>query len=76
MPFARFVAGGLLANETCVRLKLQFFRSLGIDVSQDSTTGEFNRAVIRNMSRGDVNVINVDGKMSRNFYANMFWDSM
>jgi len=58
------------------RLKLQFYRSLGIDVSQDNTTGDFNRAVIRNTTKGDVNVINVDGKLSRSFYANMFWDSM
>ena len=60
----------------CARLKLQFYRSLGIDVSQDAATGDFNRAVIRNTTRGDVNVVNVDGKLSRSFYANMFWDSM
>lgn len=57
-------------------LKLQFYRSLGIDVSQDSTTGDFSRAIIRNTSRGDVNVVNVDGKLSQSFYANMFWESM
>jgi kinetochore protein Spc24, fungi type len=55
---------------------LQFYRSLGIDVTQDATTGDFTRAVIRNTQRGDVNVVNVDGKLSRSFYANMFWDSM
>ncbi|KAK5135675.1 hypothetical protein LTR08_004976 [Meristemomyces frigidus] len=59
-----------------VVLKLQFYRSLGIDVSQDSATGDFHRAVIRNTTRGDVNVVNVDGKLSRSFYANMFWDSL
>lgn len=58
------------------RLKLQFYRSLGIDVSQDAATGDFNRAVIRNTARGDVNVVNVDGKLDRSFYANMFWDSL
>lgn len=58
------------------RLKLQFYRSLGIDVSQDSATGDFNRAIIRNTSKGDVNVVSVDGKLSRSFYANMFWDSL
>lgn len=57
-------------------LKLQFYRSLGIDVSQDSITGDFNRAVIRNTSRGDVNVVNVDNKLSRSFYAKLFWDSL
>ena len=60
----------------CHRLKLHFYRSLGIDISQDEATGDFNRAVIRNLSRGDVNVANVDGKLSRSFYANMFWQSM
>lgn len=39
-------------------------------------TGEYNRAVIHNTARGDVNVVNVDGKMNRSFYANMFWDSL
>jgi kinetochore protein Spc24, fungi type len=57
-------------------LKLQFYRSLGIDITQDTTTGEFNRAVIRSTQRGDVNVVNVDGKLSRSFYAKMFWESM
>ncbi|KAI7534567.1 hypothetical protein KC331_g12494 [Hortaea werneckii] len=59
-----------------VILKLQFYRSLGIDASQDGMTGEYNRAVIHNTARGDVNVVNVDGKMNRSFYANMFWDSL
>lgn len=58
------------------RLKLQVYRSLGIDVSQDANTGTFNRAVIRNPAKGDVNVVNVDGKVDRSFYANMFWDSL
>lgn len=58
------------------RLKLQFYRSLGIGVSQDEATGDFNRAVIRNTAKGDVNVVNVDGKLNRSFYASMFWDSL
>ena len=58
------------------RLKLQFYRSLGIDLSQDAATGDFSRAIVRSMSRGDVNVINVDGKLSKSFYANMVWDSL
>jgi kinetochore protein Spc24 len=57
-------------------LKLSLYRSLGIDVSQDATTGEYNRAVIRNPSRGDVNVVNVDGTMGQSFYANMFWNGL
>ncbi|KAK5109597.1 hypothetical protein LTR62_006834 [Meristemomyces frigidus] len=66
--------GGDGEDETV--LKLQFYRSLGIDVSQDATTGDFHRAVIRSTGRGDVNVVNVDGKLPRSFYANMFWDSL
>lgn len=58
------------------RLKLQVYRSLGIDVSQDAATGNFNRAVVRNATKGDVNVVNVDGKLDRTFYANMFWVSL
>jgi kinetochore protein Spc24 len=58
------------------RLKLQVYRSLGIDVSQDAQTGAFDRAVIRNSAKGDVNVIRVDGKVDRGIYANMFWDSL
>lgn len=46
-------------------------------MSQDANTGVFNRAVIRNPAKGDVNVVNVDGsKVDRKFYANMFWDSL
>ncbi|KAF2771837.1 Spc24-domain-containing protein [Teratosphaeria nubilosa] len=59
-----------------VALKLQFYRSLGIDISQDPTTHDFNRAVIRNTQRGDVNVVNVDGKLSQSGYVNTFWESM
>ncbi|KAK4541829.1 hypothetical protein LTR36_007361 [Oleoguttula mirabilis] len=73
------VEGGRLAGgdgEDEVLLKLQFYRSLGIDVAQDSVTGDFHRAVIRNTARGDVNVVNVDGTLDRSFYANMFWDGL
>lgn len=45
-------------------------------MSQDAKTGLFNRAVIRNPAKGDVNVVNVDGKLDKSFYANMFWDSL
>ncbi|KAF7197987.1 putative kinetochore protein spc24 [Pseudocercospora fuligena] len=57
-------------------LKLQFYRSLGIDAGKDEKTGEYTRAVIRNSERGDVNVVNVDGTMPKSYYAGMFWDSM
>lgn len=66
-------------------LKLHIYRSLGISASQDPTTGEFSKAVVRKSAsleagdgtnRGDVNVIKVDGKLNRGFYASMFWDAL
>ena len=70
------------------RLKLHIYRSLGISATQDPTTGEFSRAVVRKSplldtsdgsgdgGRGDVNIINVDGKLTRAFYTRMFWDAL
>lgn len=58
------------------RLKLRVYRSLGIDVSRDEATGEFSRAVIRSPQKGDVNVVSVDGKMNKQFYADLFWESL
>lgn len=57
-------------------LKLQFYRSLGIDAKKDENTGDFTRAVIRNSERGDVNVVDIDGTIGRSYYAGMFWDSL
>ncbi|KAK3638783.1 putative kinetochore protein spc24 [Elasticomyces elasticus] len=65
--------GGEAEDE--IVLKLSVYRSLGIDVSQDASTGDFNRAVIRNTSKGDVTVIDVEGK-SRSSQADQFWASM
>lgn len=58
------------------RLKLRAYRSLGIDVEADPTTGNYNKAVIRNAAKGDVHVVNIDPKFSRFFYAKYFWDTM
>ncbi|KAG9945772.1 Spc24-domain-containing protein, partial [Aureobasidium melanogenum] len=59
-----------------VVLKLGVYRSLGIDAEQDHKTGEFSRAVIRNTAKGSVNVVNLDPKFDRFFYADHFWNSM
>ncbi|THY84144.1 kinetochore protein-like protein spc24, partial [Aureobasidium pullulans] len=56
-----------------VVLKLGVYRSLGIDAEQDHNTGDFTRAVIRNTAKGNVNVVNLDSKFDRFFYANHFW---
>jgi kinetochore protein Spc24 len=58
------------------RLKLKLYRTLGIDVEADPTTGEYNKAVIRNAAKGDVHVVNIDPKFSRHFYTNYFWRTM
>jgi kinetochore protein Spc24 len=61
---------------TMHRLKLKVYRTLGIDVEADATTGQYNKAVIRNAAKGDVHVVNIDPKFSRNFYTNYFWRTM
>lgn len=63
------------------RLKLQIYRSLGISATQDPKTGEFNRAVVRRTEhgdggKGDVNIINIDDRLPRSFYARDLWDGM
>lgn len=58
------------------RLKLKLYRTLGIDVEADATTGQYNKAVIRNAAKGDVHVVNIDPKFSRHFYTNYFWRTM
>lgn len=58
------------------RLKLKVYRTLGIDIEADPATGEYNKAVIRNTAKGDVHVVNIDPKFSRNFYAKYFWDKL
>ena len=61
---------------TSNRLKLKLYRTLGIDVEADPTTGQYNKAVIRNAAKGDVHVVNIDPKFSRHFYTNYFWRTM
>lgn len=62
-------------EEDATVLKLKVYRSLGIDVEAD-TAGQYNKAVIRNAAKGDVHVVNIDPKFSRNFYTNYFWRTM
>lgn len=58
-----------------VTLKLRVYRSLGIEVERGSQ-GEYGKAIVRSVGKGDVSVVNVDGKFSRFFYANYFWDQL
>jgi kinetochore protein Spc24 len=64
---------GLVDDE--ISLKLKVYRGLGIDLERGEN-GEYEKAVIRNGRRGDVNVVNLDGKFSRFFYAGYFWGTI
>jgi kinetochore protein Spc24 len=64
---------GLVDDE--ISLKLKVYRTLGVDVDRDEK-GQYSKAVIRNGNKGDVHVINMDGKFSQFFYANYFWSTM
>ncbi|KAI1119446.1 Spc24 subunit of Ndc80-domain-containing protein [Nemania sp. NC0429] len=59
-----------------VLLRLSVYRSLGIDVERDDKDGEFRKAVVRNDRRGEVNVVTIEKKFSRFFYANYFWQTI
>ncbi|KAF2279238.1 kinetochore protein-like protein spc24 [Westerdykella ornata] len=63
-------------DEDATVLKLKVYRTLGIDVEADPTTGLYNKAVIRNAAKGDVHVVNIDPKFSRHFYTNYFWRTL
>ncbi len=72
---------------TVDRLKLHFYRSLGVSATQDPKTGEYSRAVVHrtastegndqaSRSKADVSVISLDDKLSRGFYSSMIWDAI
>lgn len=64
---------GLIDDE--MSLKLKVYRGLGIDIERDED-GEYSKAIIRNSRKGDVNIVNIDNKFSRFFYANYFWQQL
>ncbi|TVY16050.1 putative kinetochore protein spc24 [Lachnellula arida] len=68
------VRRGLVDDE--IGLKLKVYRGLGIDIERDSEGGEYNKAIVRNGKLGDVHIVNMDGKFSRFFYANYFWNTL
>jgi kinetochore protein Spc24, fungi type len=67
-----------LANSAYARLRLKLYRTLGIDFepAPADKPNMLDRAVIRNMKKGDVHVVNIDPKFSRFFYANYLWGAM
>lgn len=56
-----------------VLLKLKVYRSLGMEIERDDESGEYNKVVITSDKKGDIHVVNMDGKFSKFFYANYFW---
>lgn len=66
------VRRGLIDDE--ISLKLKVYRGLGIELERDN--GEYSKAVIRNSRKGDVNIVNLDNKFSRFFYANYLWQQL
>ncbi|CAD6501251.1 BgTH12-01503 [Blumeria graminis f. sp. triticale] len=58
-----------------ITLKLKVYRGLGIEIDHDSDSGHI-KAVIRNVRKGDVHIVNLDQKFSRFFYANLLWQSI
>ncbi|TVY58516.1 putative kinetochore protein spc24 [Lachnellula cervina] len=68
------VRRGLVDDE--IGLKLKVYRGLGIDIERDTEGGEYNKAIVRNGKLGDVHIVNMDGKFSRFFYANYFWNTL
>ena len=58
-------------------MKLRVYRNLGVEVERDEEgSGEVRRAVVRSKRRGEVEVVRIDPKFDRFFYANLFWDAM
>lgn len=56
-----------------VLLRLKVYRSLGIEIERDAKDGEFSKAIVRNDRKKDVQVVSMDRKLSRFWYANYFW---
>ncbi|OIW32536.1 Spc24-domain-containing protein [Coniochaeta ligniaria NRRL 30616] len=56
-----------------VLLRLKVYRSLGIEIERDAKDGEFSKAIVRNDRKKDVQVVTMDRKLSRFWYANYFW---
>ena len=54
---------------------MKVYRTLGIDLETDGA-GHYNKAVIRDNAKGDVNVVNIDPKLSSFYYSNYFWQKM
>lgn len=56
-------------------LKLKIYKGLGMDAEKDSS-GEYSKVIMWNANEGKADVVNLDHRMSRYFYANYFWERL
>ena len=56
-------------------LRLKIYKALGMDAEKDSN-GEYTRIVMWNANEGKSDVVNLDKRLSRFFYANYFWERL
>lgn len=54
-------------------LMLKIYKEFNMDVEKDSN-GEYTRIIMRNKGKADV--VNLDKRLSRFFYANYFWERL
>lgn len=58
------------------RLKLSVYRSLGIDLQRNTSTGDFNGAVVRSSQTGTVDVIDMDETADKQSFTKRLWEGM
>jgi kinetochore protein Spc24 len=63
----------LVDDESSLRLKI--YRGLGMDVERDSN-GEYTKVLMWHANDGKADVVNLDKKLSRFFYADYFWERL
>jgi kinetochore protein Spc24 len=56
-------------------LRLRIYKGLGMDAEKDAN-GEYSKIIMWNANSGKADVVNLDKKLSRFFYANYFWERL
>jgi kinetochore protein Spc24 len=56
-------------------LKLKIYKGLGMDVEKDAN-GEYSKVIMWNANEGKSDVVSLDKRQSRYFYANYFWQRL
>jgi kinetochore protein Spc24 len=57
-------------------LKLKIYKGLGMDAEKDAATGEYAKVIMWNANEGTSDVVALDKRLSRYFYANYFWERL